>query len=97
MNLQDYELQVLKEQMQNIKQERRAAMLDPHKLKAAECFNVPYDEVTSQQRQYAKVLNYAQNYSFRSPDALFSGFDTTKREGLNHHHIYCQTLSEDNE
>ncbi len=36
---------------------------DPHKLKAAELFEVPYDNVTDEQRKYAKIAHYVEMYS----------------------------------
>lgn len=36
---------------------------DPHKKLASELFGVPYDDVTSEQRAYAKLQNYILGYT----------------------------------
>lgn len=35
---------------------------DLHKLKASAIFNVSYEEVTNEQRQYAKTISFFNNY-----------------------------------
>lgn len=37
--------------------------LDPHTLKAAHMYKVPYEEVTKEQRQAAKVINFQELYT----------------------------------
>lgn len=40
---------------------------DPHRARAAVHFNVPYDEVTDEQRAAGKALNFAQMYTLPKP------------------------------
>lgn len=40
---------------------------DYHKLKAAEIFGVPYDQVTDKQRKYAKTVSYLLTYGTIEP------------------------------
>ena len=41
---------------------RTEEKLDLHKVKAAELFNVEYEQVTTKQRNFAKVVNHAYLY-----------------------------------
>lgn len=50
-------------------------MLDLHRKKAAEIFGIPENEVTPEQRRYAKTVNYTNLYN--DPESLEKLVGTT--------------------